>query len=450
MVSPTREVGSVDGGWKLTVLLIVVYLWWLVTTPEYSNRLEFLATIRFERILAVAILFAIILGGKVRSRQTIMTPLVLVFFVWANISYFVSPYSDFPNSEYWFGNYWKLITLYFFVLFSIEDEEDLRRVFLGFAFISLSYQLYSWIGFVSGGSYVWQQGIKRIVGAWSGGGAGAPNAFGLLGIYSIPFGAFLFKIERRSVFRLMAITLMLLSVASIMFSGTRGAFICLIILIAIYYRQRLLHPRRLIIAAVAIVIALMILPDDMKRRYFDLIFYDESSVQSRWDESAIESAEGRTQGIVDGWKLFLRRPVAGYGPEASSIARLEVRDVRSDRGEIIYVQLHNLYAQLLSELGIIGALLFLSMIVLYLNQLRELRSVIAKDRQSQLIRAEAELLIYLLLVFLLYGMVSHTLYKYYWFFLFGCQATLVFVARQMQANIDRVTCDDNREVHPNG
>lgn len=449
MASLLEEKSPTKAGWKLTVILISVYLWWLVTTPEYSNKFAFLATIRFERILVFVILLAILIGGKVRSRNSRMTALIITFFVWATISYVVSPYSDFPKAQIWFSNYWKLIVFYFLVLYSIEDMEDLRRVFLAYAFICFSYQLYSWFDFSRGGSYVWQQGIKRIVGAWSGGGEGAPNAFGLLGVFSIPLAVFLIKTEGRKLILGMAWALLVMSVASVMFSGTRGAFLTLLILVVIYYRQRIMHPKRLIIVAVVIGIVILIIPNDLKHRYFGLIIYDQTSIESRWDKSAAESAEGRIQGIEDGWKLFLRRPLIGYGPATSSVARLEVRDLRSDRGEIINVELHNLYAQLISETGLPGTLVFSTIIIIYLRQLNALQHGVGAIEQASLIQVQAQLLFYLMLVVLVYGMVSHTLYKYYWFFLFACQVTLVSISERSDLTGGKSAKPNINKVLPN-
>jgi O-antigen ligase len=414
--------------WTAAVILLAVYLWWLVTTPIYSNKFAFLATIRFERLLAIAMLFAIVAGGNIKPRKSTMTPLVLLFFLFASVSYLISPYSGYSVAEYWFANYWKLIVFYFFVLYSIRDIDDLRRIFLAYAFISFAYQLYSWIGFLGGGSYVWQQGIKRIVGAWSGGGAGAPNAFGFLGVFSVPFAVFLLKTEIRRAARWMAVVLLGMSVASILFSGTRGAFLTLLVLVALYFRQRLMHPKLLIAFAIVAGMLLMVLPDDMKHRYGAQLGLFDTTVETRWDESASESAEGRVQGIVDGWRLFLKRPILGYGPETSSVARLEVRDLRTDRGELAYVQLHNLYAQLLSETGLIGGLTFAALVTGYFRQLGRIRRDSPGDETGSMIRTQAQLLGYLLLVILVYGMVSHTLYRYYWFFLFGCLANLAYLA----------------------
>ena len=323
----------------------------------------------------------------------------------------------------------KLVVFYFFALYCFEDSEELRQAFLAFAIISFTYQLYSWLDFINGGSYVYQQGLKRIVGVWSAPGKGGPNAFGLLGVFTVPFATFLLKTETRLRVRQMAWVLLAISVATVVFTGTRGALLTLLVLVVVYFRQRLLHPKRLVIAGVIIALFVAVLPNDMKRRYFDLIFYDETKIEDRFDRSAISSAQGRFEGIEDGWKLFLKRPIIGYGPETSSIARLEVRNLRSDRGEVIYVQVHNLYAQLVSENGLLGAILFAAIVFLYLWQLSDLQKHQDDSPQFKLIRAQAQLLTYLLLTMLIYGMVSHTLYKYNWFLLFACQATLVTHAR---------------------
>lgn len=415
--------------WKLTVILIVFYLWWYVTTPEFSPKLEFLATIRFERVLAISLLAIILLTGKLKFRGSPLTPLIILFFMATLVSYLISPYSWFANAGHWFENYWKIVLFYFMVLYGTDDTDDLHRIFLAFAVITFVYQLHSWADFIHGGSYVYQQGFKRIVGVWSGGGFGAPNAFGLLGVFSVPFSVYLLKTDKGRYTRWMAISLLAISLASIIFSGTRGALLTLLALVGIYYRHKIMHPKRLLAIGIVIAIAVVAMPQELMHRYFDQIIVKNADIDSRTDEIAADSAAARIDGLVDGWKLFLMRPILGFGPGTSSAARLKVHEIRDSNGDLMYHALHNLYGELISETGLIGSSIFISLILIYFVQLRKIIAQNGESERAHIMHGQAELLVYLMLSMLIYGMVSHTLYRYTWFFLFGCQAILVYSAR---------------------
>ena len=71
MYAPRLNKVTTRKRWSIAAVLMIAYLWWLVTTPEYSNTFAFLVTIRFERILAVLILLAILFGKKIKHRFAI-------------------------------------------------------------------------------------------------------------------------------------------------------------------------------------------------------------------------------------------------------------------------------------------------------------------------------------------------------------------------------------------
>jgi len=379
-----------------------------------------------------AVLF---LTGRMRARFSGMTALIITYYIWMLLSYFISPYHDYLATDLWIDNYWKLIVFYFLVLFAISNLADLAYIFKGFVIVLFAYQLHSWYDFLHGGSYVFQQGIKRIVGVWSGG-IGAANAFGMISLFSLPFAFFWFNVSRKAVEKVLLLFYFFLSIATIIYSGTRAALVSLVFLLVISLGRRLKNFKMVFLLVIIIVIMIAFLPEGIKHRYFDLVFVnDKTEVTSKFDAIAIASAEGRKEGFIDGLNLGLKRPVFGYGPGASPVARLEVRPMPTgtEQGRE-HLQLHNLYSQIVSETGFVGALIFLTTIIMYFYQLGRLKYANPLGGEEREVFENYRYTLYLcMLVWLFYGFFSHTLYRYQWFLLYGCQGALVDMTYKMNS-----------------
>ncbi len=93
-----------------------------------------------------------------------------------------------------------------------------------------------------------------------------------------------------------------------------------------------------------LVLVWAILPADRKARYFTL-FDPESGVATGAKASA---GNYRLNGLEASWPLFTERPLLGYGPMGFAAMNRWMP--------------HNLYGQLLAELGLAGAIAFASIL----------------------------------------------------------------------------------------
>lgn len=406
-----------------TIFLIIFYFWALVATPQH--KFPFLGVIQFEKVIMFLGWAVLVFSNKFRMRFSRITLLILLFYFWMLISYFVSPYQDFILSQLWLKSYWKLIIFYFLILFSINDINDIFYIFAGFVMVLFLYQIHSWYDFLHGGSYVWQQGIKRIVGVWSAeGGMGAPNAFSLVTLFSLPFAIFWFNATKDKKIKVFLSFYFFMSIATIIFSGTRGALVGLIFFLFFTFKRKLKDFKTMALFILIVSILLSIMPEGIKHRYFDLIIFKDKEVQEISDKIAINSALGRVEGLEDGLKLGVKRPIFGYGPGTSAIARNEVRaNFRSEGDEL---ELHNLYGQIFSETGLIGTFLFLLIIIIYFFQLYSLKHIKQIDSDNLKSANNYELVLRnSMLLLLFYGFISHILYRYYWLLLFACHGAFI-------------------------
>jgi O-antigen ligase len=290
-------------------------------------------------------------------------------------------------------------------VFAIRDLRDLYCAIIGIAIISATYQAYSWLDFLRGGSYVYQQGVRRIVGVWSGGGLGAPNGFAFNSLYTAPFLVFTASQTRHRCFAvLFALSL---TAASIGFSGTRGATLVGMLAVCLFLVQRK-EMRKWILGLVPLfALGFVALPADMRERMVTMFDFLDEEVELTEIEDV--SAMGRIDGFIDGWRLFLQRPLLGWGPGQSATARAHVNS-----GRVVGLQLHSMFGQAPAETGLLGTVLFTIAICHCLSKLR----FIGRYSDWSAIRAMATTLIYTFMCLLLYGFVSHTLFRFSWLMLF--------------------------------
>ena len=140
-------------------------------------------------------------------------------------------------------------------------------------------------------------------------------------------------------------------------------------------------------------------------------------------EISKESAEGRLEGLYDGWELALLNPVLGFGPGSSPVVRKQVNESLMFNTESEF-QMHNVYGQILSETGFVGLIIFVITILVYLGKLRKVNLVHIDD--DFYIHVKVFLRNYIFM-FLYYGMIHHSLYQYYWFFIFAIHGGLMHI-----------------------
>jgi len=339
------------------------------------------------------------------------------------VSYALSPYQDFFHCQHWLENYWKLLVFYFLILFSINDTKDIFYLFAGFVLILFLYQTHSWYDFLHGGSYVYQAGMKRMVGVWTSE-IGAANYYGMITLLSLPFALFWYQVSDKKNLKVFLICYFIMSFCSILYSGTRGAMLGFLFFVFINIRSLKHFTITAIVLTLLTAITVLALPDYLKDRYVALMPFIPKQAPALADpviEEHRKSAESRLKGLIDGWELAKERPIFGQGPGSSPLARKKVNEELRYNSEYDY-QMHNLYGQLLAETGFLGTILFFWIIITYFYQFNDIRSI--EERSPKMYNYKLALQNSMFLM-LFYGIASHTLYRYYWFLLFACHGAFL-------------------------
>ncbi|MCP3981366.1 MAG: hypothetical protein GY716_18870 [bacterium] len=407
--------------------LLFVYVWLFIATPHV--RFPILTDIRFERLLVIAAWLVAVAGGYLVLRMAATNWWALAYFGWMLLAFALSNYRDFVFAQEWLDKYWKLVLFQLLVLFSLRTLRDVSAMMHAFAIASGLYQLHSWIDFLAGGSYVFQQGIRRMTGVWSDAGGGAGNAWGVLGLLTLPFSEYCLRRAGSLWVRLVFSGVLVLSLMSILYSGTRSALLGAFVFGVLHLRSR-----KMLVSGLVVLLVLAglvsFLPDELQHRYLTILGDDHLDPDNIFDMSAKASAEGRTEGVRDGLLLALNRPIFGYGPGTSMLARVEVNE-SFRRGEQRLIELHNLYAQILSETGFVGGLIFALLTLVYVRGLVRVHRI-ARSAGPGPVAERFELIAttlgQLMWILLFYGLFGHTLYKFYWMLLYGLQGAVVTLA----------------------
>ena len=150
-----------------------------------------------------------------------------------------------------------------------------------------------------------------------------------------------------------------------------------------------------------VVGALSVMTPIQKDRYLSLVDHDTTGGSS---------AEGRLKGIVGEFKLGLTRPVVGHGLGTTSEAKFHKWG--STKAS------HNLYGELIIELGLIGFVIFLRFLYQIARKLSVVRSALNMSDQSYYSRLN-KCLIAVFWMYAVYSLNYWGLSQYYWYLLGG-------------------------------
>jgi hypothetical protein len=373
-----------------------------------------LGDLQVERVyMLLTILFWLFHPGK-RWVGNRMFGAFVAFLAVVVLCWVASPYLE-TGSEL-VENLVKILIFCMLVATTVHDEQDLRRMVLLFLGCMTLYMLHS-LWEYQNGRHVVRMGVARMVGVGISG--GDPNSFSATLLYSLPL-TFPFWLEAAGDRRKRNLLLLYtgLAVFCILETGSRGGLIglvCLGLLCLVRSQQRV---RFAMVLLLAVPLTLGLMRADLQTRFQTIL---DPSVGPA---NAQESAAGRTVGLLNGIKLWTQSPVTGYGPEAFAKA--------TGSG----FQAHNLYGQMLGELGSLGVVAFCGVLWAFAANGREIRRLyrqyVAPEGSFSYHLGTAILVTVLLL--LVMGMGGHNLYRYTWFWYGTFQALAVWCLRaQVQA-----------------
>jgi putative inorganic carbon (HCO3(-)) transporter len=340
---------------------LIAYVLTEYTRP--GEVVHVLAVLRPQRLLALLLIVSVVVRYKAVDRPRLAASPVNL----AVLALFASVWLAIPNA-FWKGgavtaaiDFTKTILIYFVTTALLVKPQRVRLFlwifFAGTVFVALTMLRNKFAG---GGTYV-TEGVQRAgaVGAF----LANPNdaAAALLAGLPLPFYLWSATQDRRA--RLALLGCLVVMLAALMSSGSRGGFLGLMAIAAVYWWK---SERKGATAAVLLLGASLfwgLAPEDYKGRMASILHHQSDA-----------SAQGRKEGWRIARAMFWRQPLTGVGPGNFVPARAAW--FPTGNAFVDWMDVHSLYYQTLSELGTLGSLSLLAFLFLVLRDHRRLQKAV--------------------------------------------------------------------------
>jgi len=345
----TAPAGSISTPGLNWYLLFIVS--WFLHLPA---RIPFLGLVRADLVLVVILgLLAMKKSNEVRA-TTRTGRLVTILVVYAILTV---PFVEWPGSVLKSGlpNLIKAAIFYYFTIAFVKTERDLRRFILVLVacqvlriiepvYLNLAYGYWGSAASMAGGS----EFLQRLSGSpWD---VVNPNGLAWVICTVLPFLYFMQNLSWKH--RLGFLIVAPICLYALALTGSRSgviAFAILFVAILIKSKRRALLS---VAGTIAIVVGFLNLTPDMQDRYL--------SIFGEGDKNAA-TAEERVEGIDGQLRVAMRRPIFGHGLGTSTEANFHFNNSGPYAG--LALPAHNLYVELIQEIGLVGLVIFLLLMV---------------------------------------------------------------------------------------
>jgi hypothetical protein len=317
----------------------------------------------------------------------------LAFAVAVVLCWVASPWNYIPRPDAM--NYVKLLASYLLFVTVIHDENQLQTVIVGFLAVMTIYMGHSLYEYVNG-RHVVRMNTIRLLGINSS--MGDANHFAHSVVYSLPFLVPAWVGSKSGWLRVCLAFYTLLAAVSIALTGSRSAFVGVILCVGVMiWRSRWRGPL-VVLAVLAAPMLWPVLPENLQKRFETIV---DPSVGPK---NAKESQDLRWVGLKLGTELLGKFPLTGCGPGYW---------IPSTHSK---VQSHNLYGQIMGEMGLLGITTFGAILLVFAFKLWRLRGIYKRhpewerDYLHHVIQA-VSLALFLMLVL---GNCLHILFRYNW------------------------------------
>ncbi len=384
--------------------LVAIYMFFFIFRPfEYW---PILGEYRIERVYMLFLLSALFFWQGKKYLPHTVNRLVLLFFAVMAVSTLWALRVDVAFEATF--EFFKLMVFFFILVLTLRDEKDLKFFILAYLGIMGLYVGKSAWEFFVHDRHVFRMGIRRMIGVDTT--YGDPNAFAASIAYSLPFLWAMLRLYWRQNpwIRAFLLGYGVLAAVAVVYTGSRsGMVICLLFLVLAWWDSAKRFAG-LIVLAGALVLGWHYTPEDLRYRFLSTFYKGVAPAAAAADTSA----EGRLDGLTQGIRVFLENPLLGVGP--GNFPHTWERAMSA----------HNLYGQLLGELGAVGFVAF-SLLVwtiyrthrrnrLHIDALQAGGGGARDDPGLRLMRLLSVASVQTLVLLLFNGNFGHNLYRYNW------------------------------------
>lgn len=418
----------VNGIWLRSgaLWMAALYLSLYIIRP-WEKLFPSLGELHFERVYALAMVLAVLLGVKRPFRMTFQSAAVLFFLFTIALSgvFAIDPSLSWES----FYSYFTLVIFYFILLLVVRTPYHLLFIVVTYiATMAVYLGKAQWEFFVHG-DHRYDMGVVRMGGIEHT--FGGPNALSMSIVASMPFLLFLWKFRaqvsegwpeswKRWLPRLLLIYLWL-ALSSVVLTNSRSGMLAFVLFIALAIFGGKGMGRKfgyVLLGAIFLAAVWQFMPEENKGR-LRTVWAPETG-----PANAQVSAEGRIEGYKAGMKMFDAFPLIGVGIG-------NFRKYRVEHGDGIDLNAHNLAGQALGESGILGFASFLLMVAMTLaNSYRASR--IARqnpgDQTSIVLSDLASACRGAVILLAFEGLFGHNLLRFNWLWLAAFAELAVYFA----------------------
>ncbi len=369
-----------------------------------------LNVIRIERSYAIALLVVFVLrrlstpGRPLLSNRLVLASLLLVGSAFLSIPFAVWRGGAFAQTTELLKNVILLVLIFGLIDTNARMSKALWVMVGLFAWFAGSALIVYGHGQIS-----LQGGIERAQGMTSM--AGGPNELAGLILALLPFLIALLRCTHSILIRLLLLACGGLGLGALVLTGARAGMLALII-VGAYYVLRSRHKVVWFLACVALACIIWIgMPQDLRDRYLTVKQYGSGGQLDA-------SNELRLRVWKAGWRMLLDHPLLGVGAGQFPTA---YGTTYAGRAHVAWMNPHNLFLQVACEMGLVGLIVFIYFVTQIVKQIRHLprrESSPLVELNYQVATACGAMLIGLMAI----SVVSHTLYRPYWYLLGGLVA----------------------------
>jgi putative inorganic carbon (hco3(-)) transporter len=436
-VKATRHLVSTKREVNWLVLLFVLAFTFLHYVA-LSQRLDIMATVRNELLLGLVCMLCAIgtmLGDPMSLGAGKRVALSFgVFFALVTIQV---PFAMDPLSASYAFNEWvlKQSLFTFYVAILLRSPRHIA-LFLATYLLALTHILQEAVRGLISGSLVWRnQGIQRLHGAVDR--YRHPNGLSLAAVSCLPFLYYMREVWTKWWMRLAILGCLGLAVLCIINTGSRAGYVGVVAGVISLWLTRPKKLRNALVVIVLAAVAMLMVPDQYKQRFQTI----------GGDEIEGASQEARITLMKDAWEIFLAYPY-GIGLNSFIHVRLQMFDGRKGQ------DVHNLYLQILTHVGIQGLVAFIWLIVnLFHCHEKSLKSVltaaaglrqgvrqheIPEDRfvrrfllDLRILEMSIRGIRFFTVMMLFNGIFAHTVYHILWYFIVGVSIATASTAEHL-------------------
>lgn len=396
-------------------MFVLYQLFFFLNLPA---RIPGIGGLRPTVLMFLVISFLLILQRE-RITHKFNQPIFKAFSAFLIMLVLTLPFVTFPGSviKNNLQNFIKAIVFLYFCALILDTEKRLKIslfIFVACQLIRVLEPLY--LNLTSGywGSSTYM-GDSEYANRLSGAPADVinPNELGFVIVTVIPFLHY-FLLSRGWMLKVFYFFLLALLLYALILTMSRGAFLALLVVGWFVFKESKQKIFLIVIGTFGVIAALSVMNDVQRDRYLSL--FSSDSKQS-------SSAEGRINGMIKEFELGLERPIFGFGLGTTNEAKFNTFGQSQAS--------HNMYMELLIEVGIVGIIFFGRFIFAIRKQLA--LGIKLANQSDNFYHLLFKVLNVIFWMFAVYSINYWGLSQYYWYNLAG-----IVIAASILMNMNKI------------